>query len=204
MADILVQTKKVKKVFSEEDVPPMFKVEGEISKMVDRFFDEPGCNSINLGTLLIAFSARKQEAHSLALDANGMIVGSLQKRGSGQAQAFPIVSCVDVERCKRMLTVWRSYPAEDITAAIRKLEARCKSLGFGSCSILRETGAWLASKDEPDPDKRKALHALAMRAAGPKPKKPPSLKRRMSEAFNALDPLDQEEVFDIVQKKVKK
>ena len=195
MAETLVQTHKVKKVFSEQDVPEMFKQQGQVSRMVDEFLNAPTCSAHALATFLLVFSARKQEAHSLALDGNGMLVGSLQKRGAGQAQAYPITSCVDGERCNRMLSIWRSFPAEDITASIRKLEARCKQLGFGSCSVLRETGAWLASKDEQDPDKKKALHTQALRGAGPKAKKPPSLKRRMVEAFGGLETADQEELL---------
>lgn len=203
MAETLVQTHKVKKVFSEQDVPAIFKEEGQVSRMANDFLRAPSCSASALATFLLVFSARKQEAHSLALDANDMLVGSLQKRGAGQAQAFPITSCIDTDRCKKILRLWRSFPAEDITASIRKLEAKCKQLGFGSCSVLRETGAWLASKDEQDPDKKKALHTQALRGAGPKPKKPPSLKRRMVEAFGALETADQEQLLDIAQKKVK-
>jgi hypothetical protein len=149
---------------------------------------------MTLATFIVLFCARKQEAHSLNIE-NGFIVGSLKKRGEGQDQQFPLTVVVTHDSAIQFLVNLRKFPAEEITAAIRKLESCAKDMGFVNCSKLRETGAWLVEKQEDDPKKQLALRRLALRSAPPKPKKQ-SQKRKMAETFKELTEEEQMEVVE--------
>lgn len=201
-----VPVKKVrapKYVFKRELVPICFDTKEKLQTFVDAWNICPICSPMALAIFIVLFCARKQEAHSLNLDESGtMLVGSLKKRGEGQDQRFPLTVCVTPESAKAYLMNWRLFAPEMITAVIRKLEAGCHDMGFTNCSTLRETGAWLIQESEPDESKRPELRRLALRGAAPKPKKP-NTKRKMAEAFKALDQDGQIEVLEFAQKRNK-
>ena len=197
-----ITQKKPKRVFTGEDAPALFRDSVAVEEMVNCFLvHDRTCSSASLATFLLVFSARKQEAHSLKLNEEGLIVGSLQKRG--QNLAYPIVSCIDLEKCREVMTLWRTFEPAQITAAIGKLEGQCKSLGMGSCALLQETGAWLASKHEEDPVKRKSLCSQALRCSVPKPKVKRTTKRALRDLFKDADADLQSEILELVAKRQK-
>ena len=196
-----VEVKAPKVKFSGADFP-IFNSAEKLQSLVDGFNEAPQLTPMTLATFIVLFCARKQEAHSLNIE-NGYIVGCLKKRGEGQDQHFPLTVVVTHESAVKFLENLRKFPAEQITAAIRKLESCAKEMGFVNCSKLRDTGAWLIEQREEDHKKQVALRRLALRSAPPKPKKP-SQKRRMAETFKELTEDEQRDVFEYASNKRQK
>ena len=169
--------------------------------MADLLLQDRGCSSAALATFLLVFSARKQESHSLKLNDEGLLVGSLQKRG--QNLAYPIVTCISQDKAREVMALWRTFEPALITAAIGKLEGTCKQLGLGSCALLRETGAWLASKHEEDPIKRKSLCSQALRCSVPRAKVKRTSKRELRDMFKDADATLQGEIIELIAKRQK-